>query len=143
MMEKVPEGMRFIRYEIREGTTVAVFALDMPAPGWGWEGDEEPAGETVFDRASLEARLTNLRAAGAPAEVTAAALAAWPQAEDRHPGATGTPAGHQVPQQQKVGAVLRLFRGEDPERIARSLEVPVTTLMAWRDAFLAAGNSAL
>jgi hypothetical protein len=39
--------------------------------------------------------------------------------------------------------VLRLLRGEDAEVIAGSLEVPVGTLIAWRDAFLATGNSAL
>ncbi|MBX6745728.1 MAG: hypothetical protein IRY87_27175 [Acetobacteraceae bacterium] len=136
-------GTRFIHYEVREGIIVAVFALDMPPLDWGWEDDQEQVGETVFDRPSLEARLANLWAAGAPAEATAAALAGWPQAENLIPGTARPPADRQVTPRQKTDAVLRLLRGEAPEEIADSLGIPVAALMIWRDAFLAAGSSAL
>jgi len=97
----------------------------------------------VFDRPSLEARLANLRAAGAPAEATAAALAGWPKAENLIPGTAKPPADGQVTPRQKTDAVLRLLRGEPPEEIADSLGIPVAALMIWRDAFLAAGSSVL
>jgi len=143
MMEEAREAMRFIRYEVRDGVTVAVFALDVPALDWSWDGDDGQASETVFDRPSLEARLANLRATGAPAEATAAALAAWPQAEGRPPETAAVLAEGQIPRPQKTAAVLRLIRGETPEAVARSLGVPAPALLAWRDTFLAAGISAL
>lgn len=143
-MEEFPERMRFIRYEVREGVTVAVFAQDMPVPEWEWDWDgEEQATETVFDRASLEARLTNLRASGCRADVTAAVLAAWPRVESRPPEAARPPADEQIPRQQRIAAVLRLLRGEEAGTVAHSLGVPAATLIAWHDAFLTAGNSAL
>jgi transposase len=36
-----------------------------------------------------------------------------------------------------------MLRGEDLEGVSRSLGVTATTLIAWRDAFLAAGQAAL
>jgi transposase len=51
--------------------------------------------------------------------------------------------GWAVSRQRKTSAVLRLLRGEDLETVSRSLGVTAATLMAWRDAFLAAGEAAL
>ena len=45
--------------------------------------------------------------------------------------------------QRKREAVLRLLRGEDLERVSRSLGVTAATLSGWRDAFLAGGEAAL
>src|SRR5919202_1742075 len=44
---------------------------------------------------------------------------------------------------RKRDAVLRLLRGEDLERVSRSLGVTAATLSGWRDAFLAGGEAAL
>ena len=44
---------------------------------------------------------------------------------------------------RKQGAVLRLLRGEDLELVSRELGVTAAELSAWRDAFLAAGETAL
>jgi transposase len=40
-------------------------------------------------------------------------------------------------------AVLRLLRGEDLDLVSRELAVPAAELNAWRDAFMAAGETAL
>jgi transposase-like protein len=45
--------------------------------------------------------------------------------------------------QRKTAAVLRLLRGEDLETVSRGLGVTAATLSEWRDAFLAAGETAL
>ena len=45
--------------------------------------------------------------------------------------------------QRERDAVLRLLRGEDLERVSRSLGVTAATLSGWRDAFLAGGEAAL
>jgi hypothetical protein len=44
---------------------------------------------------------------------------------------------------RKQSAVLRLLRGEDLELLSRELAVPAAELSAWRDAFLAAGETSL
>ena len=44
---------------------------------------------------------------------------------------------------RKREAVLRLLRGEDLETVSRALGVTAATLSGWRDAFLAAGETAL
>jgi hypothetical protein len=44
---------------------------------------------------------------------------------------------------RKQSAVLRLLRGEDLELLSRELTVPAAELSAWRDAFLAAGETSL
>ena len=44
---------------------------------------------------------------------------------------------------RKQSAVLRLLRGEDLELVSRELAVTVAELSAWRDAFLAAGETSL
>ena len=44
---------------------------------------------------------------------------------------------------RKQSAVLRLLRGEDLELVSRELGVMAGELSAWRDAFLAAGETAL
>jgi transposase len=44
---------------------------------------------------------------------------------------------------RKQSAVLRLLRGEDLELVSRELGVTAAELSAWRDAFLAAGETAL
>src|ERR671932_1522188 len=44
---------------------------------------------------------------------------------------------------RKRDAVLRLLRGEDLERVSRSLGVTAATLAGWREAFLAGGEAAL
>ncbi len=45
--------------------------------------------------------------------------------------------------QRKLGAVLRLLRGEDLEAVSRALGVTAARLSAWRDAFLSAGEASL
>jgi transposase-like protein len=44
---------------------------------------------------------------------------------------------------RKQSAVLRLLRGEDLELVSRDLGVTAAELSAWRDAFLAAGETSL
>lgn len=44
---------------------------------------------------------------------------------------------------RKQSAVLRLLRGEDLELLSRELSVPAAELSAWRNAFLAAGETSL
>ena len=44
---------------------------------------------------------------------------------------------------QKREAVLRVFRGEPLETLARELRVTVAELSGWRDAFLEAGAASL
>lgn len=71
------EGIHFLRYEMRAGVVVVVFKLDAPMLDLA-TGEGRWTHEFVLDRASTEARLRNLRMAGYQAEVTAAALEAWP-----------------------------------------------------------------
>jgi transposase len=58
-------------------------------------------------------------------------------------GAAAPGRGGRMSRQRKTAAVLRLLRGEDLETVSRALGVTAATLTAWRDAFLAAGESAL
>src|SRR6478736_9700569 len=58
-------------------------------------------------------------------------------------GAASPGRGGRMSRQRKTAAVLRLLRGEDLETVSRALGVTAATLTAWRDAFLAAGESAL
>ena len=58
-------------------------------------------------------------------------------------GAAAPGRGGRMSRQRKTAAVLRLLRGEDLEQVSRSLGVTAATLIGWRDAFLAAGESAL
>jgi transposase len=51
--------------------------------------------------------------------------------------------GGRMSRQRKTAAVLRLLRGEDLETVSRALGVTAATLTGWRDAFLAAGETAL
>src|ERR671932_2716694 len=51
--------------------------------------------------------------------------------------------GGRMSRPRKREAVLRLLRGEDLERVSRSLGVTAATLSGWRDAFLAGGEAAL
>jgi transposase len=51
--------------------------------------------------------------------------------------------GGRMSRPRKTAAVLRLLRGEDLERVSRSLGVTAATLSDWRTAFLAAGEAAL
>ena len=58
-------------------------------------------------------------------------------------GAAAPGRGGRMSRQRKRDAVLRLLRGEDLETVSRSLGVTAATLTSWRDAFLAAGETAL
>ena len=58
-------------------------------------------------------------------------------------GAVGPGRGGRMSRRRKRDAVLRLLRGEDLEMVSRSLGVTAATLTAWRDAFLAGGESKL
>ena len=57
---------------------------------------------------------------------------------------TGTGEGRGVPKRfwpkHKAQVVLRLLRGESLELLSRELEIPASTLSAWQEAFLAAGE---
>ena len=57
--------------------------------------------------------------------------------------ASGPGRAGRMSRQRKRDAVLRLLRGEDLEMVSRSLGVTAATLTAWRDAFLAGGESEL
>jgi transposase len=57
--------------------------------------------------------------------------------------AVETGRGGRMSRQRKLGAVLRLLRGEDLETVSRALGVTAATLTTWRDSFLAAGEAAL
>ena len=57
--------------------------------------------------------------------------------------AAGPGRGGRRSRQRKRDAVLRLLRGEDLETVSRSLGVTAATLTAWREAFLAAGETSL
>jgi hypothetical protein len=57
--------------------------------------------------------------------------------------AAGPGRGGRMPRQRKHEAVLRLLRGEDLERVSRSLGMTAAILSDWRDAFLAAGEASL
>ncbi len=59
------------------------------------------------------------------------------------PGEIGPGRGGRMSRQRKTAAVLRLLRGEDLETVSRALGVTAATLTGWRDAFLAAGETAL
>src|SRR5215217_3405293 len=58
-------------------------------------------------------------------------------------GAVALGRGGRMSRQRKTAAVLRLLRGEDLETVSRELGVMAATLTGWRDAFLAAGETAL
>lgn len=58
-------------------------------------------------------------------------------------GGVGLGRGGRMSRQRKRDTVLRMLRGEDLETLSRALGVTAATLTAWRDAFLAAGESAL
>jgi hypothetical protein len=84
------EGLEFLRYEVRNAVTVAVFWCETEVSQWDagvWTSTQELA----LDRASLEFRQQNLRAQGCISDVTSAALAGWPAATE------GTWAGSAVP----------------------------------------------
>src|SRR5437660_9753993 len=51
--------------------------------------------------------------------------------------------GGRMSRQRKSAAVLRLLRGEDLETVSRALGVTAATLSGWREAFWAAGETAL
>jgi transposase len=57
--------------------------------------------------------------------------------------APGLGRGGRMSRRRKLGAVLRLLRGEDLERVSRALGVTAARLTGWRDDFLAAGEAAL
>ncbi len=57
--------------------------------------------------------------------------------------APGLGRGGRMSRRRKLGAVLRLLRGEDLELVSRELGVTAARLTAWRDEFLAAGEAAL
>ena len=59
-----------------------------------------------------------------------------------HPAA-GLGRGGRRSRRRKLGAALRLLRGEDPELVSRELGVTAARLTAWRDECLAAGEAAL
>ena len=65
-------------------------------------------------------------------------------AERPHASGAASPGrGGRMSRQRKTASVLRLLRGEDLETVSRALGVTAATLSGWRDAFLAAGESAL
>ena len=67
-----------------------------------------------------------------------------PGAERPDVGATGAPARERrMTARRKQEAVLRVFRGEPLETLARELRVTVAELSGWRDAFLEAGFASL
>ena len=68
-----------------------------------------------------------------------------PAERARHAGGDGsTPEPRRrMSAGRKREAVLRLLRGEDLERVSRSLGVTAATLSGWRDAFLTAGEASL
>ena len=71
------EGMQFLHFEVRDGTTFAIFQLSSPMLVWTEEA-QTFTHELALDRLSVELRLSNLRRDGSASEVTAAALAQWP-----------------------------------------------------------------
>jgi hypothetical protein len=44
---------------------------------------------------------------------------------------------------EKVGAVLRLLKGEEASNVAEEAQVPVGELLKWRDVFLLSGTKSL
>ncbi len=64
-------------------------------------------------------------------------------AEATGSSAIGPGRGGRMSRQRKLAAVLRLLRGEDLETVSRALGVTAATLTEWRDAFVAAGETAL
>ncbi len=66
-------------------------------------------------------------------------------ASARGPGEDGPGLGRsgRMSRGRKRDAVLRLLRGEDLERVSRSLGVTAATLSGWREVFLAGGEAAL
>ena len=57
--------------------------------------------------------------------------------------AAGPGRGGRLSRQRKREAVLRLLRGEDLERVSRSLGMTAASISDWRDAFRAAGEASL
>jgi hypothetical protein len=67
-----------------------------------------------------------------------------PGAETAHIGAPGAPVREQrMTARRKQEAVLRVFRGEPLETVARELRVTAANLSGWREAFLEAGAASL
>lgn len=67
-----------------------------------------------------------------------------PGAERPDVGAAGAPGRERrMTARRKREAVLRVFRGEPLETLARELRVTVAELSGWRDAFLEAGAASL
>lgn len=67
-----------------------------------------------------------------------------PGAERPDVGAAGAPGRERrMTARRKQEAVLRVFRGEPLETLARELRVTVAELSGWRDAFLEAGAASL
>jgi transposase len=62
-----------------------------------------------------------------------------------HAGVAGPTPAHRrrMSARRKQAAVLRLLRGEDLELLSRELGVTAAELSAWREAFLAAGETSL
>ena len=75
------EGMSFVRHEMRQGVTVAVFRLHRPVLDVGPHGEERWIAERVLERPALQLRLRNLRAMGLAHEASADALANWPEGD--------------------------------------------------------------
>lgn len=67
-----------------------------------------------------------------------------PGAETAHIGAPGAPVRERrMTARRKQEAVLRVFRGEPLETVARELRVTAADLSGWREAFLEAGAASL
>ena len=58
-------------------------------------------------------------------------------------GGFGLGRGGRLSRQRKCDAVLRLFRGDDLEILARALGVTAATLSGWQETFRAAGEARL
>src|SRR4029453_8486122 len=70
---------------------------------------------------------------------------AGPAARAQHAGGDGPAPSRRRPMsaKRKQSAVLRLRRGGGLELASRELAVPAAEVSAWRDAFLAAGETSL
>ena len=68
---------------------------------------------------------------------------AGPSQRAHHAGGDGPAPRPRMSAKRKLGAVLRLLKGEPIEVVSRELSVTAAELGAWRDAFLAAGEASL
>ena len=66
-----------------------------------------------------------------------------PRSRSQDAPAPGLGRGGRMSRRRKLGAVLRLLRGEDLELVSRALGVTAARLTGWRDDFLAGGEAAL